>query len=225
MPEGSAVPADQWKVLRAELDGGVVRRSGELVAAGVFPSTIAGALRRGDIVRPLVGMYHLPGMPSAQRWKADIAAACARLPRAVVCMETAARLAGLGVGVGAPMWLGVPNGFHKNVLDPLPHRLLSWSWKGALEVGVVTSEVCGVPVRMTGPARTVVDLFRYARHVGGDEPGLTALRGLMRSGGSGEDVLTMARATLAPEGAVTRLRNAIAVMAARQGTRRPALRR
>ncbi len=37
-----------------------------------------------------------------------------------------------------------------------------------LRYGIETREVLGVPVRLTSPARTVVDCFRYRRKIGLD---------------------------------------------------------
>ncbi len=96
----------------------------------------------------------------------------------------------------------------------MPHRLLRWSYEGAFEVGVVAREICGVAVRCTGPARTVVDLLRYGRHLeGGDAVGFSAARRFAAEGG-GVDELLLVADTLAVPRAV---RRTVATVAATLG--------
>lgn len=53
----------------------------------------------------------------------------------------------------------------------------------ALDYGVEVRDIEGVPVRVTSPAKTVADCFRYRRHVG-LEVALSALRDYLRGGQS-----------------------------------------
>lgn len=64
----------------------------------------------------------------------------------------------------------------------------------ALHHGVERREVEGVPVKVTSPAKTVADCFRYRRHVGLDVA-LDALRDyLRRRRRSVDDLVAAARA-------------------------------
>lgn len=73
-------------------------------------------------------------------------------------------------------------------LDPAlhPYKLVFWPPE-ALRIGIQTMTLSGVPVRVTDPARTVVDLLRYRGKLG-EEAGLKALKDYLRGGG---DVLRM----------------------------------
>lgn len=47
-------------------------------------------------------------------------------------------------------------------------RFVHWRDPAAFEVGIEEKTVSGVPVRLTGPARTVVDMLRMSSIVGED---------------------------------------------------------
>ena len=76
------------------------------------------------------------------------------------------------------MWLAVGIKAHKPRLDYPPLRVVRFS-PLALELGVEVRDIEGVPVRLTNPARTVVDCFRY-RHKIGLDVALEALREALR---------------------------------------------
>jgi hypothetical protein len=57
--------------------------------------------------------------------------------------------------------------------------------------GIETRIIENVPVRLTTPAKTVADCFRYRKHVGLDVA-IESLRGYLRKYRSGIDVLTTA---------------------------------
>ena len=76
------------------------------------------------------------------------------------------------------VWLAVGIKAHKPRLDYPPVRVVRFSTL-ALELGVEVREIEGVPVRLTNPARTVVDCFRY-RHKIGLDVALEALREALR---------------------------------------------
>lgn len=183
------------------LTGGVVRRSSDLLAAGVRPKTIADALKAGVIARTAHGAYHL-AHEAPDPWLAGLASACARMPRAVVCLTTAAHFEVLVDEPPAVTWLALPLQVHDAKAGDTPHRTLRWSYEGAFDVGVVDDEVCGVPIRRTGPARTVVDLVRYARHIGGDDIGIEAGRRFTSAGGDPDEILATAKALRTPSAAM-----------------------
>lgn len=186
------------------LAGGVVRRSSAPLAEGISAQAVADALRAGVIVKGAHGACRLsdadgdPGL-------AGLAAACARMPRAVICLASAAHLAGL---VNDPLdwaWLALPVPAHTAKPGALPQTVIRWSFDGAFDVGILEDEICGVRVRRTGPARTVVDLVRYARHFRGDDLGIRAGRRYFASGGSAEEVLSIAVRLKTPAAAMKTL--------------------
>ena len=79
-------------------------------------------------------------------------------------------------------------------------RLIRWTFPGAFTEGIEDQYVAGVKVRITCPARTVVDLFRYAHRLGGEEAGLVAGRAFLARGGPWSELQKLATVTGAPAG-------------------------
>ena len=123
---------------------------------------------------------------------------CSRMPRALVCLTSAAYLAGLLDEEPEAIWVAIPAPSHGAKLDGVSHRLLRWSFPGAFEAGVSKNAVGGAVVNRTGPARTVVDLIRYARHVRTKHAGVLAGRRLASGGGDPLEIMEIARRTNAP---------------------------
>ncbi len=205
----------QWDDLQRELEGGVVRRSSQLIAAGVCPAVIADALRRGRIAKAAPGAYYLP-QPDVLGWEMAVAAACSRMPRAVACLLTAAQLHELvpARAAEAPLWFGLSPSDHAGKAGGVPYRILRWSWRGAGEMGVQRIAIRGVDAHVTDAARTVVDLFRYSRLI--DASGATAVsaaRSLASKPGGLERALDTAAQVGLPGPASERLRTAIQALA------------
>ena len=95
------------------------------------------------------------------------AAVCARVPNAVVCLLTALSVHELGTQLPREVWIAIPHKARTPRLPELPVRVVRFSG-AALRYGVVDTTFEGVPVRITSPARTVVDCFRFRRLVGKD---------------------------------------------------------
>ena len=77
------------------------------------------------------------------------------------------------------MWLAIDRKARKPARLPATTTIVRFSGP-MLTYGVVTQSMQGVRVRLTNPARTVVDCFRYRRKVGLDVA-LEALRDAVRS--------------------------------------------
>lgn len=103
-----------------------------------------------------------------------VAAVCARVPSAIVCLLTALAMHDIGTQLPPEVWIAIDRKARKPRFDVLPVRVVRFS--GAmLTYGVVALVVEGVPVKVTSPARTVVDCFRYRNKIGLDVA-LEALR-------------------------------------------------
>ena len=114
----------------------------------------------------------------------SIATICARVPHAIVCLLSALAIHDIGTQQPPDVWIALDRKARKPHFVDEDVRVVRFS--GAmLRHGVTTRRVQGVPVRLTDPARTVVDCFRYRNKLGLDIA-LEALR----------DVLTSRRATV-----------------------------
>ena len=126
-----------------------------------------GQLRRmeeaGLVAREGWGLY----------WRTDaditrhhsVAAVCARAPNAVVSLITALTVHDIGTQLGYGVWIAVPHGERAPTMDSIRLHVTRFSGP-SLRHGVVDTEFEGVPTRITTPARTVVDCFRFRRRVG-----------------------------------------------------------
>jgi hypothetical protein len=209
MPDiGPSAAVGQHALLQQLLSDGSVRRSAYLLAAGVRAQALADAVRAGIVVRAAPGAYHLPvnRQPST---RLAIAVACARSPRATVCLLSAAYLCSLVDDPPAATWLALPVGAHAPKQGQMPEQILRWSYAGAFEAGVVTDEICGVHLRRTDAPRTIVDLLRYARHLGGEDAGMQAGARYVRQGGDPAAVLEVAGRLATPATTMRRLTSAI----------------
>lgn len=145
-----------------------------------------GMLRRGEVERISRGLYRLRDAPLNEL--ETIAAVSKRIPGAIVCLLTALHVHGIGTQAPREVWIAIDRKARKPQARELPVRVVRFS--GAmLRYGIQTREVLGVPVRLTSPARTVVDCFRYRNKIGLDVA-LEALRDVIRSRKATMDEIT-----------------------------------
>lgn len=147
-------------------------RSRDLEHRGIPRSRLQVWLRRGIIEHLARGLY--------QRVDAElgefetIATVATRVPQAIVCLLTALRVYEIGTQAPRKVWIAIDRKARKPHLPSLPVHVVRFS--GAmLTYAVEEREVQGVRFRMTSPARTVVDCFRYRNKIGLDVA-LEALR-------------------------------------------------
>ena len=95
------------------------------------------------------------------------AAVCARVPGAIVCLLSALSVHDLGTQLPWQVWIAIPHKARMPRVPELPVRVVRFSG-ASLRYGVEMVVFEGVPVRITSPARTVVDCFRFRRLVGQD---------------------------------------------------------
>jgi len=122
-------------------------------------------VRDGDAERVTRGLYRLR---SAEVTELEtVAAVSARIPGAIVCLLSALAIHNIGTQLPREIWVALDRKARKPRVDDLPVRIVRFS--GAMfRYGVETRIVEGVPVRITSPARTVVDCFRYRKKIGMD---------------------------------------------------------
>ncbi len=127
------------------------------------------ALRRlvdaGSVEHVARGLYRRTDVDVTEHYTR--AAVCARVPSAVVCLLTALSVHELGTQLPHEVWIAIPHKARTPRLPELPVRVVRFSGV-ALRYGVINTTFEGVPVRITSPARTVVDCFRFRRLVGKD---------------------------------------------------------
>jgi len=142
-----------------------VFRPSDLEAVGIPRRRLYCLLSEGRIERLSRGLY------ASRRHRLTehhaLAAVCRRVPQAVVCLLSALNFHGLTTQMPATVSIAIPEKARRPRIEG--QRLSVHRFSAvALEEGVETHVVEGVPVRVTGAARTVVDCFRYRNKIGID---------------------------------------------------------
>ena len=111
------------------------------------------------------GLYRLAAADITEHYSP--AAVCARIPRAILCLLTALSYHEIGTQLPRMVWIAIPRKARTPRVRDLPVRIVRFSGR-YLDVGVESVFLEGVPARITNPARTVIDCFRFRRLVGYD---------------------------------------------------------
>ena len=135
-------------------------------------------LEEKDVVeRVSRGLYRLADVEPTERY--SIASVCARVPSAIVCLLSALQVHGIGTQLPRQVWIAIPHKARPPRFGGTMIRLVRFSG-AASRYGVQETEFEGVPARITSPARTIVDCFRFERLIG-REAALEALQDALRS--------------------------------------------
>ncbi len=148
-----------------------------LEAQNIPRSRLSRMLRRGEVQRVGRGLYRLRDAPLTEL--ETLAAVSKRIPGAIACLLTALHVHGIGTQAPRDVWIALDRKVRKPRASDLPVRVVRFSGP-MLRYGIESREVLGVPVRLTSPARTVVDCFRYRKKIGLDVA-LEALRHAVNS--------------------------------------------
>jgi predicted transcriptional regulator of viral defense system len=108
-----------------------------------------------------------------------IAMVCSAVPGGIVCLLSALSIHEIGTQIPHEVWMALDRKARKPAGLPARVRIVRFSGP-MLTYGIETRKILGVPVRLTSPARTVVDCFRYRSKIGVDIA-LEALRDAVRS--------------------------------------------
>jgi predicted transcriptional regulator of viral defense system len=140
-------------------------RLSEAIAAGVHPEYVRRLATTGQLTRVGRGLYALPVQQATEYH--TLAEIAKRVPKGIVCLLTALRFHGLGTQNPREVWLAIDRRAGIPRVDFAPVRVVRISGT-ALTSGVETQKIESVPVRITTPARTVVDCFKFRNAIGVD---------------------------------------------------------
>jgi len=168
-------PLSQDRLRRAGI--GAFFRPGQLDALGISYDELRRLVKRGVVEHVARGLYRLADVEPTEHY--SLAAVCARVPESIVCLLSALRVHEIGTQLPRQVWLAIPHKAEPPRVQGIKLRLVRFS--GAAWVyGVQDTAFEGVPAKITSPARTVVDCFRYRNKIGLDVA-LEALRDAVRS--------------------------------------------
>ncbi|HUZ17425.1 MAG TPA: type IV toxin-antitoxin system AbiEi family antitoxin domain-containing protein, partial [Spirochaetia bacterium] len=148
----------------------------QLKSAGLTRDQLPALVRSGKVERIGRGIYRIGGVEPTENY--SLAMACMRVPNSIVCLLTALQVHGIGTRVPSEVWMAIPHKARAPRLPELRLRIARFSGT-AWTLGVQETVFEGVRGRITSPARTVVDCFRYERLIGPEAP-IEALQDALR---------------------------------------------
>ncbi len=151
-------------------------RSRDAAELGISSRELRRLLEDGSVEREARGLYRITEAELTEHY--TVGAVCARVPDAIVCLLTALSVHELGTQLPWQVWIAIPHKARSPKLPELPVHVVRFS-AASLRYGVERATFQGVPARITSPARTVVDCFRFRRLVGRDVA-IEALRDALR---------------------------------------------
>lgn len=159
----------------------LVRKSGvirarDITALGIPTEYLRRLHRRGLLLRVGRGLYTPPKAGVTAHH--SLAQVSKKVPNGVICLLSALQFHRLGTQVPSEVWVALDRKARPPRVDSHALRLVRMSGE-ALAAGVQEHRIEKVPVRIYGPAKTVVDCFKYRNKIGLDIA-LEALRDYRR---------------------------------------------
>jgi predicted transcriptional regulator of viral defense system len=167
----------------------IVARSAATITA-ISRVKLQRLVKSGDLVRLRRGIYSRPD-ESENTQHHDLASVATSIPRGVICLLSALRFHGLGTQNPAEVWVAIHGKARKPKIEYPPVKIVRFSGP-ALEHGGETHQIEGVTVRVTSPAKTVADCFKFRNKIGPDIA-LEALREYRRARRSLDDLVQAAQ--------------------------------
>ena len=159
------------EILERVRQAGVLRPR-DLQAAGIPGSYLPRLAHRGLLTRIDRGLYTLPDADVGEHH--SLAEVAKRVPRGIVCLLSALRYHGLTTQSPFEVWMAIGEKDRRPKTAGQALRIVRFSGE-ALQAGVETHVIDGVPVSIYSPAKTVADCFKYRNKIGIDVA-LEALR-------------------------------------------------
>lgn len=145
------------------LAGKRILQSKELEARGVSRMQLRRLVAEGVLERTQRGLYMAKDFPVDAH--ISLAEVTARSPKAVIGLLSALRFHELTTENPSDVYIMLPVGTKRPRMTN-PRLEVSWTKPEMLVSGIEEHVICGVKVRITSPARTVVDCFKYRSKVG-----------------------------------------------------------
>ena len=158
--------------LQAFRDKGGTLRTRDLIALGVHTDALYMLRDAGRVVELGRGLYRLAETGEAEH--PDLALVAARAPDAAVCLISALSYHDITTQIPSSVHLAVPRGSYHGIRLPIPVTVYRFDPK-TFNKGLETHRMGGMPLKIYGAARSVVDCFKFRNKLGMDVA-LEALR-------------------------------------------------
>ena len=148
----------------------------EFKAAGIPETVVARLTRAGRVVRLARGLYQLP---SADLQTGHTLAEVAKIvPKGVICLISALVYHELTLQMPPFVWVAIDVHTRQPNHRYPPMRFVRFG-KKALTQGIERHMIEGASVKITSPAKTIVDCFRFRNKIGTDIA-ISAMREALR---------------------------------------------
>ncbi len=169
--DGKSAPPPQhamstMALLRSGIPGAFFRPV-DAEQLGVPRRRLAALVEQGALEHVERGLYRFADADLTERY--SLAMVCARVPSAIVCLLSALSVHEIGTQLPWKVWLAIPHRAEPPRVRGIAVQLVRFSGAAAA-YGVMETNFEGVPARITSPARTIVDCFRYERLFGPEIP-------------------------------------------------------
>jgi predicted transcriptional regulator of viral defense system len=142
-----------------------VLRVRDLTARGIHPEYLRRLCRQGLMVRTGRGLYMAADAEISAHH--SLAEAAKLVPHGVICLLSALRFHDIGTQSPHEVWMALERTAARPRISYPPLRIVRFSGR-ALTEGIEEHLIEGVPVKVTSPARTVADCFKYRNKIGLD---------------------------------------------------------
>jgi predicted transcriptional regulator of viral defense system len=139
-----------------------VLRPRDLSARGIPREYLIRMLKNGVLQRRARGIYTLTDAEAGEHQ--SLLEVCKRVPHGVVCLLSALQFHGLTTQAPFEVWLAIDAHARIPKIEHPPVRIVRFARK-SLNTDVEERVIQGVTIRVTNPARTVVDCFKYRNKV------------------------------------------------------------
>lgn len=142
-----------------------VLRVRDLTSRGIHPEYLRRLCRQGLMVRTGRGLYMAADADISEHH--TLAQAAKMVPHGIVCLLSALRFHDIGTQNPHEVWMALERTSARPRIEYPPLRVVRFSGR-ALTEGVKEHVIEGVTVKVTDPAKTVADCFKYRNKIGLD---------------------------------------------------------
>ena len=145
---------------------GGVMGTRQALMRGIHPAALYRLVEDGQLMRLARGFYRLTSIPEFSN--PDLTVAAAKAPDAVVCLISALAFHGITTQVPRVVHLAVPRGRYAGLrLRTPPVKIYRFDAPTFVQ-GIEVHPIDGIPIRIYGVARTLVDCFKHRNKLGLD---------------------------------------------------------
>jgi predicted transcriptional regulator of viral defense system len=149
-----------------------ILRTQQAIRYGIAPRTLYEMRDAGLLLRESRGLYRLANAEFGSN--ADLVQVALRVPKGVICLISALSFHELTTQIPHQVYVALPIAAEKPRLEYPPLRIF-WLSQMAYSAGIENHELDGIPVKIYGVEKTIVDCFKFRNKTGLDVA-LEALR-------------------------------------------------